>query len=188
LAQQGGLSGRLIDWDTWNHFMSRDHIDELTGELEFDTQSAARIQKNLQLIEEQMRGLNPNQQRVAELARATAAELWQFATEIERSRMTRPRLDSLTRSILSEQGTKLEAYAADWSTAAQTYDALASLHASRLRSAPKPSGELTAAIRQIYEDLAAKQRSPKNYIFRPDQIRQRLDVVQKHLAPAGGAP
>ena len=109
-----------------------------------------------------------------------------FAAEIERSHISRPRLDWLTRSILSAQGAKLDAYAADWSTAAQTYDALASLHESRLRSAPEPSAELTAAIRKVYDDLAAKQRSPGQYIFRPEQIRQQLDVVQQQLAPTDG--
>ena len=41
LAEEQGLSGRLIAWDTWNHFMSRDHIDELSRAFESDAQSAA---------------------------------------------------------------------------------------------------------------------------------------------------
>jgi hypothetical protein len=168
--------------------MSRDHIDELSRAFETDSKSASRIQQNLQAIDEQMRALYPDRRRVAELARATAAELGQFAAAIEHSRITRPRLDWLTRSILSAQGAKLKAYAADWSTAAQTYDALASLHESRLRSAPEPSPELTAAIRQVYEDLAAKQLAPAKYIFQADQLKNQLDVIQHHLPPANGAP
>jgi hypothetical protein len=182
LARQGGLSGRLIDWDTWNHFMSRGRAGELSQAFGLDRDSAAQVDTNVEALAARMRELTPPRQQVAELARRAASDLERFAAALEKSRIRQPSLERLMRSISARSA------ADDWSTAAQTYNALATLQETRLRSAPAGSQAVTNAIRRLYDDLAAKQRAPNTYVFHPKRVIRHLREVESHLPPPEAAP
>ena len=81
----------------------------------------------------------------------------------------------------------IRANAQDWSAAAQTYDALASLQQSRLQyvagdgqAIPQADREFSQALRRLYEALAAFAGGQG---FDPDKFRQQL-VQLGELLPA----
>lgn len=185
LAETGGLSGRVMPWDTWNHRTMRYHAADIGQAFGLDSDSATRIEAALKSLDAQMGRLDPDRKPVESEARDAAVLLNDWAAALERGQFGRPGLDRLSQAIVSRQ---LEAGVADWSSAAQTYDALANLQQSRLDAAPGTSADLTAAIRKLYEDLAAKRRAPAGYVFRPDQIEKWLMEVRAELPATEGKP
>ena len=177
-----GAPGRFIEWDTWNHFVTRAHAPDVSRTFRLNTDSASLIENALARLAVDMRQLNPDRRQVADLARGTATELGRWAAAVEKSRLNPQQIDPLMHSILAGE---LEKAVFDWDSAAQTYNAVASLYETRARSAPD-NAELRAAIRKLYDDLAAKQRTPAGYIFRPDSIRRQLMEVRDQLPATEG--
>ena len=180
-----GPPGRLIEWDTWNHFVPHAHAQEVSAALRLNTESASLIENALTDLAAEMQKLYPDRQFVAGRARATATELGRWAAAIETSRLDPTEIDPLAQAILA---TQLDRDSADWDSAAQTYNALASLHQARLSHLPAgtPANEaLTAAIRNLYNDLAAHRRSPREKHFRPEELEQRMRDIRNQLAPPG---
>jgi hypothetical protein len=190
LAEVDNLSGRRITWDTWNHYTTRRYAAEVSRAFGVDTNEAAGIGANLRALDALMRQINPDRRQVAEQARNTSQRLGQWAASLEQASLDRSRLDGLTRAMLGGQA---DSPLTDWSAAAQLYDALASLHETRLRFATQGSGarvasdqEITRAIRALYGELAARERSPQDYQFQPERVRARLIELQRLLPAAGG--
>jgi hypothetical protein len=187
LAERGNLSGRFIPWDTWNHYTTRKYAADISRAFGLNTDSATQIQSSLESLDGEMRKLEPDRQRVAGQAREAAAQLGEWAAAIEHANLDRPRLDWLSRTITDGQA---DANLADWSVAAQTYDALASLHQARLRmsadAASAADRQLTQALQQLHQELVAGRSATGVTRLEPDRLRQRLIQLQKRL-PAEGA-
>jgi hypothetical protein len=184
LAAEDNLSGQRIAWDTWNHYASRRHAADVSRAFGADADAAAGIDADLRSLDDLMRQLNPNRSQVAEQARSASQRLGRWAASLEHARLDRRRLDWLTRAVVGGQA---QMPLSDWSAAAQTYDALASLHETRLRHAAAPSDErLTRAIRRLYDELAARQRAPRGYQFQPQRVRAQLIEVERLLRAEGG--
>ncbi|HEX3598720.1 MAG TPA: hypothetical protein VHU84_01185, partial [Lacipirellulaceae bacterium] len=69
------------------------------------------------------------------------------------------------------------------------YDALASLHETRLRdaAAKRPSSDsITQAMKQLYKDLAVYQDSHKDYVSKREDVRTEFNELPK-LLPTGEA-
>jgi hypothetical protein len=177
LAQAGGLSGQLIEWDTWNHFMSREHAAALNNAFGGDTNTAEQIQNTTRQLADEMRKLYPDRTAVAELAQQNADRLRKWAATIARSQITVPRIDALTKTILEDQQ---GAQPANWPSAAQTYDALASLHDTRTKLQPGASTNepLTAGIQRLFDELSKKQTPAGYYILDRTAVGARLDELQ----------
>jgi hypothetical protein len=204
LADADALAGRRIAWDTWNHHMTRGYAADVSRAFGVRGDEASGIETSLGSIDDLMRGLNPNRRQVAAQARGASRQLGRWAASLENSRLDRRRLDGLSAVLLSRQ---TQRPLSDWSAAAQVYDALASLHETRLNhagSAGKVSGTfsaaekvpdtvdaatldaaLTRAIHQLYVELVARQRSPARSQFDPARVQARL-VELARLLPAEG--
>jgi hypothetical protein len=189
VAGKQALSGRSIDWDSWNHFMTRGRTQRLSAafELNKDPQMAARAQvidSNFGILERQMRQLNPKRQQVADLARRTASELELLAAGIEGSPITLPRLEHVVSPLLTA-----ETAAADWSTAAQTYNALATVQEARLRSDDARGEALHADVEGIYSALKAAQKTPdkNNAAFDPVKLSGDFEKAGRQLSPEDGS-
>jgi hypothetical protein len=177
LAAAGGLSGQLIEWDTWNHFMSREHAAALSGAFGNDVNAAEQIQNTMRQLIEEMRKLYPDRTAVAELAQQNADRLRQWAGAIAKSQVTVPGVDEITKAILDA---KRESKPADWPSAAQTYDALASLHDTRTKLEPGASANepLTVGIQALFEDLSKKQTPAGYFILDREAVAARLNELQ----------
>lgn len=181
LADAGGLKGLSVAWDTWNHHTMRLHAADVSRAFEVPADPAVRIESDLNVVDKQMRQLNPDRVQVAEVARGAAGELGRFAAAIEKSHIKGPSVDWLTHSILKAQR---DSDTTDWSIAAQTYDALASLHETRLRQAAivaqRPANDpLTRAMKQLFDDLAEYEISPSNYFSKRDDVQTQLGELSK---------
>jgi hypothetical protein len=187
LAERDNLSGRKIPWDTWNHYTLRLYAADVSRAFGLDSGPAEQIQSGLRTLDGDMRKLNPDAARVAPLAREVAAQLGQFAAAIETASLDRPRLDWLSRSIAAGQA---DANLADWSNAAQTYDALASLHQARLRmsadAASAADRQLTQVLQQLHQELVAGRNATEVTRLEPDRLRRQL-IQLKNILPAEGA-
>jgi hypothetical protein len=157
LSEQDRLSGRVIDWDTWNHFMTRGRTASLSQAFGIRSGTAATIDRHVTSLEALMQQLNPNRKQVAELADNTAKALASLAVEIERADAQPPNLQPLIGSVLTSASA-----ANDWSTAAQTYNALATLQEMRLRNRTVGNDDLSDKIQQLYKKLAATQKDPRD--------------------------
>jgi Cytochrome c554 and c-prime len=192
LAKQGNLSGRRITWDAWNYFATRQHAPEIGRAFGLNDSSAIKVQNGVQQLDHQMQRLNPDRHEIALTARQASDAAGDWAAALEHASLDRPRLDQLTRALVARQSAD---GLHDWSTAAQMYDALASLHQSRLEldaavaRAPSPADDrLTAAIAAIYADLVAKGSAQAHDQVDSETIRQQLNDVQQLLPPERSAP
>jgi hypothetical protein len=175
----------LMAWDTWNHYATRAHAADISRAFGLDAALGSQIEADVRALDTAMSQLAPNREVVAGQARAASARIDEWARAMWGARFARPGLDPLSQAIVARQ---LENRVLDWSSAAQTYDALANLHQARLETAPGSDAQLTAAIREIYDGLAAKQRAPAGYVFQPQQLEEQLHSVYKLLPPAEGQP
>ena len=181
LATAGGPSQGLIEWDTWNHFVTRSHAVDVSRAFGLNIDSGTRVQTATRQLATEMRRLSPDRKKVAELAHRTARELGGWAVEIENSRIIAPQVDRLTRTILQDP---FNAGMSDWASAAQIYDALASLHETRLRQAHADAhlpavDQLTPSITRLYMDLAKQFTSPRDYVFQRKAVQQQMDELSK---------
>jgi hypothetical protein len=106
--------------------------------------------------------------------------LQSFALRLETSSINRPNLDRLMRSLLSP-----ETASADWSAAAQTYNALATLQETRLGPARDPDDPVSVAIQKLYDELAAKQKASKGYYFDSRGVTEDLKGIGGSLTSEG---
>jgi hypothetical protein len=176
LADREGLSGRVIEWDTWNHFVTRGRTGELRRAFGLKAAASDPIDADVESLASRMRPMNPDRQQVAAIALRAARALETLATELEQSGNTQSNLDTLILSLL-----RAKTSAADWSTAAQTYNALATLQETRLRPGARRDDRLTNAVQRLYDELAAKQRTPKSYVFDAEQMTSHFQQVGRHL-------
>lgn len=189
LARQGNLSGRHIPWDTWNHFGTREFAIDVSAAFGIETNSAQAIEQRLREVGTNMREIYPNRSAVAQQAGSAAELVAAWAGALERGGMDRLRLDRLMRAIIDRS---IRANAQDWSAAAQTYDALASLQQSRLQyvagdgqAIPQADREFSQALRRLYEALAASEGGQR---FDPDKFRQQLVQLGELLPAERSAP
>jgi hypothetical protein len=168
-----------MTWDTWNHYATRNNLSDLSSAMGLDPKSSAQIEGHVAKLDEAMSNLYPERQSVADNARSTANLLGQWSAPMERARFTRPQLNGLAQALVAKP---IQHGVHDWATAAQLYDALANVQQSRFRSAPQSDAQLTAAIRELYDGLVEQQRSPKAYIYRPEQVEDQLRAIEQRLS------
>jgi hypothetical protein len=178
LAQSGGLSGQVMTWDTWNHFSTRHHLSDLSAAFGLDAKSAAQIDDRIRFLDSELSKLDPDRRLVAAAAREAAATLGRWSAPMERARLARAQLDRLTQALVARP---LESGAYDWAAATQLYNALANIQQTRLRSEQPGGDNVTVAIKQMYDGLAAVQRSPDVNPFRPELIREQLQRIGNAL-------
>jgi hypothetical protein len=182
LSKRGRLSGRVIDWDTWNHFMTRGRTASLSQAFGIRSAAAATIDANVTSLEKLMQQLNPDRTQVRTLAESTAEKLGSLAIDIERAKIQQPNLDQLIGSVLTSASA-----ANDWSTAAQTYNALATLQEMRLRNRSSRNAALDENIRQLYNKLSATQKDPRapSSAFDAKQMATDFKSVNDQLSKDG---
>jgi hypothetical protein len=188
LSDAGGLSGQTIAWDTWNHHTLRQHAGDIGLAFGLPTEPAKQIESDLTAIDKEMRHLNADRRHVASQARGAANELGEWALKIEKSHIKPGNVDQLTRALLQDQHA---ADAVDWSITAQMYNALASLHETRLReaAAPRPAtDQLTQAMKQLFDDLAIYQISRKSYAEKRDDVQSELSTLPGLLPDREATP
>jgi hypothetical protein len=185
VAAKGALSGRRIEWDTWNHFMTRGRTSELSTAFGLNSnERALAIDANIESLAARMRHLTPNRQQVADLAHRAASELGLFAAELEPSPIKPQNLERLIGGVLQSKSAT-----ADWSTAAQTYNALATLQETRLRAGASRQGGLTDNVQQLYNALVAAQQKPddEKAAFNPKQLSDDFTKAGRQLNPTDGS-
>ena len=93
LAKQGNLSGRRINWDSWNYYIARQHAPEVNQAFGLAGESAAKIQTDVNELSQDMQGLNPDRKSVAIAARQASADAgaWAAATRTCGGRSPAPR-------------------------------------------------------------------------------------------------
>jgi hypothetical protein len=192
LADRGGLSGRHIAWDPSNYYAARQFAPEINQAFGLGDTSAAKIQSGLTHLDDQMQTHNPDRRKIALAARQTADDAGTWTAALERASLDRPRLDQLTQSIVARQAAD-GVY--DWPTAAQFYNALASLHQSRLQLAAENAAlrtpaddRITAALAQFYTALAAKDPAQTRDELDSETIHKQFMDFQQLLAPERTAP
>jgi hypothetical protein len=192
LAERGGLSGRHIAWDPWNYYAARSFALEINQAFGLGEASASKIQSGLRHLDDPMQTLNPDRRKVGLAARQTSEDAGAWAAAMERASLDRPSLDQLTQSIVARQAAD-GVY--DWQTAAQLYDALASLHQSRLQLAAENAAlrtaaddRITAALTQFYGALSSKDPAHTRDELDSDTIHKKFMELQQLLAPERAAP
>jgi cytochrome c554/c'-like protein len=192
LAQQGNLSGRRINWDSWNYYITREHAPHVSQAFGLPGDAASKAQDGIRQLSHDMQGLNPDRHSVALAARSASDAVGAWAATLEHAKIDRPRLDRLTRAIVTQQAAD---YAYDWSNAAQLYDALASLHQTRLQLAAKngsaavPTDEqLTSAIGRLYGDLSNNEVAQARDQIDNTSIGKKITDVERLLPPERATP
>lgn len=183
LAEESGLSGRRIAWNDWNHHFTRRYLAEVAQVLGVDDELTAEIRREFDSLDDTMRSLDADRAQVADGATSVAERLGRWAVLVENSKWNPTTTDRLSRAVLrGERGQR----ATRWSAAAQAYDALASLHQSRLNRRAGNDTELTRAIARMYDGLRGRVELPASYRYDAEQIAQQLAEVQRLLRPEGG--
>lgn len=182
-AESNELPGRVIEWDNWNHYATRLHSIDISRVLGLNAADAQSIENDIRALDRQMGRLNPNRKEVAAAASKAAARMKSFAAAIEGARFDPLSVDRFSKTIVARH---LHRGVRDWSSAVQVYDALASLQQTKMLLLPRGDPRLASAIRNLYEELAAKEKSPAGYVYKSKQIDLRLTEVQSYLPTVEG--
>jgi hypothetical protein len=157
LAERSGLSGVNFAWDDWHHQAPRQYMAAIERAWGIDSQLAAQIQRDMAELAERVGSIRADRHEAAERAEALASKMDQWISKLRRAD---PDLDAIARLSLEVAELHRQRGITSWSEAALAYDALASLHQSRLDglrrvgAAADPSvDQITRIIRQMYDEL-----------------------------------
>ncbi len=121
--------------------------------------------------------LRADRQQVATAAHSLGSQLEAWARQLQQTAAGPRALEQLSRRIVElalEQGVE------SWSRATLIYDALVSLHQTRLDSAEVPNAidrQITSALEGVYEILTERYRQPANYIYQAEPMAARLRAL-----------
>lgn len=146
----GGLSGKTIRWDDWNHHLVREHAGLIASALG-NSGAADELQQQLAELAKQAGSLDADRTKVAEAARAMGESVDAWAEQLRATKIDLKVVDTLMRSITQTYQRGLT----DTSEAMLVYDALATLQQTRLDTLSLQNQELSEADRQITASLAA---------------------------------
>jgi hypothetical protein len=183
LANSGGFSGRRIVWDDWNHHFTRRYLEVVADALAIDEPSTTNIRREFTELNDTMQSLDADRTKVAEQAAAVAERLGGWAAQLERSKWNPQVTDRLSRAVVE---TDAERGLWHWSTAAQAYDALASLHQSRLNRRSGDQAELTRTIGLLHDGLRGHVESPSSYRYDAEQIARQMADIERLLPQSEG--
>ncbi len=190
IAAAGGLSGRTIRWDDWNHHLVRKHVGLIATALG-QGGSADGLQEQLAELAQLVGSVRSNRQEVATAARGLGGKLDAWAEQVQTAPVNLATIDTLMRSLVETY----ERGMADASEAMLVYDALASLHQSRLDTLAlqndKPNEidqAITANLAAMFIALTKEEARPT---LEPDRIKEMtrlLAEMAKLLQQREGRP
>ena len=179
LARDGGLSGRSIRWDDWNHHLTGQYAEMISATLGGDQGAAGKIETGLAQLAQLMGSPSADRTAVAAAAHALGSEIETWARQVEHADIDPRAVDQLSRRIVDHALTE---GVEDWSQASLVYDALVSLHQTRLDSTAEPSAideQVTAALNGVYDVLSQRYRQPANYVFQAQEMKARLQELSQ---------
>jgi len=185
LADAGNLSGRSIAWDDWNHHLPRHYLRAIERAFRLKSTSGPTIEAEIEALQLLVQNTYSDRTAVAERAGKLATKLGNWAVLLEQATVDRRSLDSLSFFIAQHAA---GAGHSSWSSSAQAYDALASMHQSRLElaRAAGPSSDpildkLTGALADLYSSLTAVQGASSRFLFQPQKTRASLNLIRELL-------
>ena len=176
IANANKLNGGLFEWDAWNHFMTSKHTSDISSSFSLADNAGDSVAQLTERLSVKMSTAYPTPEDISKLANQTADALEQWGQAIESTHAgstaaKKPvKVNQLSRSIVDAH---LAAGSVDWSSAAQTYDALASLQDSRLwqtrlNGPPSLNDPFSNFMRRLFKELAAKHDPPSDYLEHPE--------------------
>lgn len=186
LARTGGLSGRAIRWDDWNHHLTGQYAVMLSAALAGDRAAAEQVEAGISRMRELMGSPHADRTEIAATANSLAAEIESWAREMQLADVSPAAIDQLSRRIVDQA---LNKGVEDWSEASQVYDALASLQQARLdtSAAPSPVDEqISTALSGMFDLLSQRYHQPANYIYRVEEMNAHLHELGQLYDQRGG--
>jgi hypothetical protein len=187
LASSGGLSGKTIRWDDWNHHLVREHAGLIASALG-NQGSANDLQQQLAEVARIAGGLRSDRELVATAAREASKTLDTWARLIQSADINLATVDALMRSLTDTYVRGV----ADTSEAMLVYDALATLQQTRLDKLTfekKPPDDvdqaITASLAAMYESLTKKDDTPIAEITRIQSVAAHLTDLARLLEQRG---
>lgn len=177
LARTGGLSGRSIRWDDWNHQLTGQYAELIAGTLGGDQNLARQIEADLAKLARQMGSSSAERPTVAAAAQALSSLIETWTRQVEQADIDPRAADQLSRQIVEHA---LQEGVEDWSQASLVYDALVSLHQTRLDTTEEPSvtdEQITVALNGVYDLLNQRYHQPANYVYRPEEMNAHLQKL-----------
>jgi hypothetical protein len=150
VAAAGGLSGKTIRWDDWNHHLVREHAGLIASALG-KSGVADDLQQQLAELAKQAGSLNADRMKVAEGARAMGENVDAWAEQLRAAKFDLNTVDEMMRSVVQTYQRGLT----DTSEAMLVYDALATLQQTRLDTLALQNQDPSETDRQITTNLAA---------------------------------
>jgi hypothetical protein len=183
VAAAGGLSGKTIRWDDWNHHLLREHAGLIASALG-KSGSADEMQQQLAELAKQAGSLNPDREQVAAAARAMGESLDAWAEQLRTAKVDLNVVDALMRSIVETYQRGLN----DTAEAMLVYDALATLQQTRLdilaiqnQEPSEADRQITAKLAQMFEALTKADPSPIAELTRLQSMTAQLAELAKLL-------
>ncbi len=187
LAKAGNLSGRSIAWDDWNHHLPRHYLHAIERAFRLETSTGRAIEAEIEELQLLVQSTYSDRAAVAERSGKLAAKLGRWAATLEHASVDRRALDLLSFYIAQHHA---KAGLSSWSSTAQSYDALASMHQSRLELARAAGqlgdpilGELTVALSNLYSNLVAQVGASSRFTYQPRKALTSLDFIRQILLP-----
>jgi hypothetical protein len=180
LSSAGGLSGRTIRWDDWNHHLMREHAGLIASALG-KSGAADELQQQLAELAKQAGSLNSDRPQVAEASRAIGESLDAWAEQLRTAKLDLNVVDALLYSIVQTYQRGLN----DTAEAMLVYDALATLQQTRLDTLALQNQELSDQDRQITTRLSAMFEALTKVDSSPIAELTRLQAMTTQLAELG---
>ncbi len=185
LANAGNLSGHSIAWDDWNYFLPRHYLQAIERAFHLEVSTGQTIEAEIGELQMQVQSVQSNRAEVAKKAGILATKLRHWALSLEQATVDRRALDVLSYSIAQHH---LKRRHSSWELSAQAYDALASMHQSRLEMARAagqhealPLVQLTVALADLYGKLASHLDMSSSESYNSKQVDAKLDAIRKIL-------
>ena len=182
LAREGGLSGRQIAWDDWNHHLASHYLRDLAEVLAAPRQPSADAERQFAELAGAMRSISAGRGEAGVQADVLSDQLGALANPCERCDWTPAATNELSARIV---GHHTRDGVPRWTTAAQAYDALASLHQSRINR-NGGNARLTRAIGRLYRGLSQRMSAPLTYRYEPAQAQAHLEAIGAELPAVEG--
>ena len=179
LARTGGLSGRTIRWDDWNHHLPREYVELISLVLGGDNSAAEKMARDLDDLAQLMGSLRADRQQVETAAHSLSSQLEAWARQLQQTAAGPRALEQFSRQIVERA---LVQGVGSWSRATLVYDALVSLHQTRLDSAKVTNAidqQITSALEGVYDVLTERYRQPAKYVYQEQEINARLHELGK---------
>ena len=137
------------------------------------------MDRDLDDLAQLMGSLRADRQQVETVAHSLSFQLEAWARQLQQTATGPQALEQISRRIVEGA---LKQGVGSWSRATLVYDALVSLHQTRLDSAKVTNAidqQITSALEGVYEVLTERYRQPVNYIYREQEMKERLGDLSK---------